>query len=372
MCEKKRERQGQKPKKREGRIICCRNLIGIFTGILLFWWISLDVHAMTWGYLSGLSLLEQYYESRMPAAEAGEDEEDAEEEFVPEPTYAELHGLAEVEKPKKRKPREVLAKLKELSEEFPVIGEILEQKELYPDNMLEALANNPEMTEFVKEYPEHIQESVTGNATGNVTGNAGNAAGNVGNAPGSIDTTEKRGLTETEKRMEFPLLLQWDPRWGYTYYGDDSVIGLAGCGPTCLSMVLFYLTGEDAWTPDKVAEYAMENDYYMAGTGTMWKLFDEMPQRFGLSVENLDITEDCLAGELEKGNILVMAVRTGDFTAVGHFLVVYGYDEEGFRINDPNCVARSGKSYSFERLKPQIKNVWSIGSGGAEPARENG
>ena len=211
------------------------------------------------------------------------------------------------------------------------------------------------MTEFVKEYPEHIQESVTGNATG------------------SIDTTEKRGLTETEKRMEFPLLLQWDPRWGYTYYGDDSVIGLAGCGPTCLSMVLFYLTGEDAWTPDKVAEYAMENDYYMAGTGTMWKLFDEMPQRFGLSVENPDITEDCLAGELEKGNILVMAVRTGDFTAVGHFLVVYGYDEEGFWINDPNCVARSGKSYSFERLKPQIKNVWSIGSGGAaEPARENG
>lgn len=341
MCEKNRETLGKKQKERGKGIVLSRNLIGIFTGILLFWWISLDVHAMTWGYLAGLSLLEKYYESQIPAAEAGEDGEDAEEEFVPEPTYAELHGLPEVEKPKKRKPREVLTKLKELSEEFPVIGEILEQKDLYPDNMLEALANNPEMTEFVKEYPKHIQEQT--------------------------------GLTETEKRMEFPLLLQWDPRWGYTYYGDDSVVGLAGCGPTCLSMVLFYLTREDAWTPDKVAEYAMENDYYMAGTGTMWKLFDEMPQRFGLSVENPDITEDCLAGELEKGNILVMAVRTGDFTAVGHFLVVYGYDEEGFWINDPNCVARSGKSYSFERLKPQIKNVWSIGSGRvAEPARENG
>lgn len=359
MCEKKREMQGKKPKKKESRIACYRNFMGIFTGILLFWWISPDVHAMTWGYLAGLSLLEKHYEFRLPAAEAGKVEE---EEFVPEPTYAELHGLAEVEKPKKRKPREVLSKLKELSEEVPLIGEILEQKELYPDNMLEALANNPEMTEFVKEYPEHIQESVTGNA-GNTTGN------NIG----SIDIQEQTGLTETEKRKEFPLLLQWDPRWGYTYYGDDSVVGLAGCGPTCLSMVLFYLTGEDAWTPDKVAEYAMENDYYMAGTGTMWKLFDEMPQRFGLSAENPDITEDCLAGELEKGNILVMAVRTGDFTAVGHFLVVYGYDEEGFWINDPNCVARSGKSYSFERLKPQIKNIWSIGSGGAaEPARENG
>ena len=32
-----------------------------------------------------------------------------------------------------------------------------------------------------------------------------------------------------------PLLLQWDLRWGYAPYGDD-MIGLAGCGPACLSM----------------------------------------------------------------------------------------------------------------------------------------
>ena len=45
-----------------------------------------------------------------------------------------------------------------------------------------------------------------------------------------------------------PLFLQWDPRWGYTEYGEDSFLGLSGCGPTCLSMVLYYLTGDKSLT----------------------------------------------------------------------------------------------------------------------------
>ena len=47
-----------------------------------------------------------------------------------------------------------------------------------------------------------------------------------------------------------------------------------------------------------------------------------------------------------------------DFTAGGHFIVVYGYDSGGFYINDSNCVARSREKWEFRRLEWQIKHMW--------------
>ena len=47
---------------------------------------------------------------------------------------------------------------------------------------------------------------------------------------------------------EVPLLLQYDPRWGYASYGDNC-LAVTGCGPTCLSMVASALTGDASLTP---------------------------------------------------------------------------------------------------------------------------
>lgn len=245
--------------------------------------------------------------------------------------YIEQVGLDEVEAPVKREPEEVLQKLSELAEDNSLIEEILQNAAGYPDNMLEALANNPEMADFVSGYPA---------ADGSVTG----------------------GLTEQEKQQEHPLFLQWDPRWGYAYYGDDSNIGLAGCGPVSLSMALYYLTGDETLTPDKIASYAMENGYYMSGTGTQWALMEDVPSLYGLRVDKPGISESYMKQELDAGHVLIAAMRQGDFTSAGHFIVIYGYDESGFWVNDPNCVARSKKTWSYERIGEQIKQLWSLGS----------
>lgn len=244
--------------------------------------------------------------------------------------YAQKVGLDVVEAPVKRTEKEVFSRLLELAEGNEGIQVILENKTAYPMNMLEALANNPEMADFV---------------TGYLT--AGQAA--------------TGGLNEREMEQEHPLLLQWDPRWGYVSYGDDSNIGLAGCGPTCLSMALYELTRDASLTPDKIATYGMENGYYMAGTGTLWALIEDVPVLYGIRVENPTIDETVLKQELDAGKVLICAMRQGDFTTAGHFIVIYGYDEEGFLVNDPNCVARSRKSWSFEQLGGQIKQVWALG-----------
>ena len=142
--------------------------------------------------------------------------------------YVSSIGIVNVEKPVQRTSSQILERLNELGQDFPAIHEIYNHNSLYPENLLAALANNPEMAGFVAGYPDGGE---------NITG----------------------GLTNIEKAQEFPLFLQWDPRWGYQSYGSDN-IGLAGCGPTCMSMALFYLTRDEMLTPDRIAAYSMETE----------------------------------------------------------------------------------------------------------------
>lgn len=244
--------------------------------------------------------------------------------------YVNLCGLDYVDRPRERTMEQVLERLDELAEDDPRIGEILENRYIYPDKLLEALANNPEMTDFVMGYEE----------------NAGRVEGT---------------LTQDEMEQDFPLFLQWDPRWGYGDYGDGSNIGLAGCGPTCLSMALFYLTGDESLTPDRMAEYSMKNGYYISGTGTAWALLQDVPERYGVSVSQPKAEESMMKTALDGGSVIICSMGPGDFTAAGHFIVIYGYDKTGFLVNDPNCVARSRQSWDFQELKGQIKNIWVMG-----------
>lgn len=240
-----------------------------------------------------------------------------------------VYDTADIDKPVNRDYPEILVRLQELGETNEVIRKIYDDAQNYPEKMLEALANNPEMADFVAQY----------------TGN---------------EEIQNTGLTEIEKEQPYPLFLQWDARWGYAAYGDNSNIGLSGCGPTSLAMVLYYLTGDETITPDKIAAYSMENGYYLSGTGTKWALITDFPLLYGIRVKQLGLDEEKMISELARGNMIICAMREGDFTAGGHFIVIYGYDSMGFKVNDSNCVARSQKSWTFQEIKNQIKNIWSF------------
>ncbi len=245
-----------------------------------------------------------------------------------DPYYVNNLPTLSVEKPVKRSPEEALEKLRQLAETDAAIARICSDPSRYPAPLLAALANNPEMTDFVAGYPDADPK----------------AAGCFG---------------PYEKTQPFPLLLQWDPRWGYRPYGDESILALSGCGPTCLSMVLFYLTGNETMTPAAVASYSMKNGYYVEQTGTSWALMQDLPKRCGLTVTTPPLSENAMQAALDQGNVLICALRAGDFTSEGHFIVVYGYDQTGFFVNDPNCVSRSRQTWTYEALSPQIRNLWA-------------
>lgn len=240
--------------------------------------------------------------------------------------YPDIWGLDRVDSPRQRTERQVLDRLAELASENELINEIYGERKNYPDKLLEALANNPEMAGFVAGYPDGGSKST--------------------------------GLTESEKEKDFPLFLQWDPRWGYESYGDDSNIGLAGCGPACVSMALYYLTGNEKLTPDVIGDYSMKNGYYVSGVGTAWALLEDVPAMYGVDVVQQGVREENLRQCLDWGGVAICSMSEGDFTAAGHFIVIYGYDSEGFLVNDPNCVARSRQHWSWDSLRGQIKNMW--------------
>lgn len=251
-------------------------------------------------------------------------------EEKPEPTYIELYGLEEVEKPQRRNKEQIRQKLKELSEEYELIAQVYEQIELYPDNVLGHLANNPEMAVFVLGMLD---------ADGSATG----------------------GFTEAELEAEFPLLLQFDPRWGYVEYGGKEM-GISGCGPTCLAMTLLALTDVDTVTPDKIVSYSLDHGYYVKNVGTAWKLLDEFPKLYDLTVEHPVLKESAMKAALDEGKVLICSVNRGVFTANGHFIMIYGYDETGFKVNDPMCVARSNQTWQFSEFGKQLKRIWAYGT----------
>jgi hypothetical protein len=166
-------------------------------------------------------------------------------------------------------------------------------------------------------------------------------------------------LTKKELEAEIPLLLQSDKRWGSIAYGDSD-IAQAGCAPTCLSMVIIGLTKNEKATPDAVAMYSEQKGYYVEGTGTMWTLMTEGCQKYDIIGEEISLSKNAIWEALEAKHPIICSMRPGDFTTEGHFIVLTGIKDGKITLNDPNSRSNSKKTWSYEQLEPQIKNLWAF------------
>lgn len=199
----------------------------------------------------------------------------------------------------------------------------------FTEDMRELLEKNEEAADYVNSYPERD---------------------NYKSMP--ID------LSQDFVSGEVPLLMQWDKRWGYDAYGSN-MIGLAGCGPLCLDMAYLYFTEDLDMTPRKMAEFVYERGYYTQA-GTSWSLWTDGAAELGLGGAELSLDENIIKRALDEGGLVVCSMRPGDFTTTGHFILLWGYDENGFFVNDPNRRSTSEKIWDFETLQPQIKNLWEL------------
>ena len=207
---------------------------------------------------------------------------------------------------------------------------IIDNQKAYPENLIKLISKSPEAIDFAVEYPFKRGES----------------------------DSKVVDISEDYTKGEIPLLMQWDERWGYVSYGED-IIGLDGCGPTCLSMVAVGLTGNVKWTPVRVARMSMSNGHYVEGQGTAWTLMYEGCKQMGLEAKVIGLSEEEMAAELNAGRPIIASMAPGDFTDAGHFIVFTEYKDGKFYVNDPNSRKNSETGWEYDRLKTQIKNMWS-------------
>ena len=197
----------------------------------------------------------------------------------------------------------------------------------WPDSLIELLEKNPDAEDFVLNYP--IKK----------------------------DLIYEIDLREYINNSNVPLLLQWDERWGYTKYGDN-IMGLSGCGPTCLSMVCIYLLNDPQYTPRYIADFAEQYGYCVPGNGSAWTLISEGGKELGLDVIEIPLDEDRIIRNLEVGNPIICIMGPGDFTTSGHYIVMTGYVDGKIKVNDPNSLTKSEKLWDYDEIKDQIRNLW--------------
>ena len=202
----------------------------------------------------------------------------------------------------------------------------------YPIEITNLLMTNHETLDFVLHYPEYAGTQ------------------DEANYPGSIDMA---GLFSP---VRVPEYYQYDMRWGYKTYSGN-VMAVSGGGPTALSMVASYLLGNGDMNPAWMAAYSENNGYTMEG-GTSWSLMSDGATGLGIDVTPITADQDRIERNLDVGNLVMCLMGPGDFTNTAQFIVIVGYNDEGYEIRDPGSSARTSIRWQFDTIAPQMEGCW--------------
>jgi hypothetical protein len=225
-----------------------------------------------------------------------------------------------------------LAMIKEQAdaEEDTDLQNIYDNAAVYSDRVLKNLAINTELKDYTTDYLTKVSIAYDGDFTMD------------------ISTTD------------VPLLMQYDEQWGYADYGSN-LLAYDGSAPTCVSMVYTYLKQDGSQNPIKVGDYFMSMGYVDEDDKTSWEAMTQGVKGLGLEADELSVNEGNMKAALDEGRVIICSVGSGDFTKeTEHFIVIRGYDDYKFYVNDPSSNARSQIAWPFERLSSQINNMWAF------------
>lgn len=125
-------------------------------------------------------------------------------------------------------------------------------------------------------------------------------------------------------------------------------------------MAVSGLNGDNRVTPDQMARISMDGDFITEENFTKWSFMTEGCKKFGITGREIPLDESMIKKELSKGNPLIFSMSEGIFTEVGHMILITGVDDKGdFIINDSNSIERSKRTWSYDEIHDQIRNIWS-------------
>lgn len=155
-------------------------------------------------------------------------------------------------------------------------------------------------------------------------------------------------------KRQTPYFLQRDNRWAYDYLYPTN-IGISGCGPSSIAMVISRLT-DNVIYPNEMAEKAAG---FMNDGGMDWAFINHIAKEYKINVSEVNLNKEEMIRSLEDGPLLV-SVSRGYFTLYGHILVIDSYKDGKFIINDPNSVRNSIIEWEFDDISDQIIKIWKF------------
>lgn len=170
--------------------------------------------------------------------------------------------------------------------------------------------------------------------------------------------------------------LQTDNRWGgipYAVEGEKSTIAKAGCGPTCVAMVLATLVDPNI-TPRETCKWAVEHGYKALRQGTYYTYISAHLVEHGIHSTRLNTNS--LYGQktqtakkihqraldaIKNDKWVIACMGAGNWTSSGHYVLWHGINGIGeVMIRDPNSLKPHRIRNKLKTFQDEVKYYWVI------------
>ena len=149
-------------------------------------------------------------------------------------------------------------------------------------------------------------------------------------------------MEKTLNRAQPMVFTQYDPQWCGTPYGEGGSMGTAGCGVLAAVNAVYALSGQYMDVME-LADYAVEKNYRIVGSGTDDGIFKAACQKFGrkynFAWDGKSGSIDMLKEKLQAGDVAIVHVE-------GHYVVIGAYSKkrDKYLLLDSNYLPKRATS----------------------------
>ena len=217
---------------------------------------------------------------------------------------------------------------------------IIENEQLYPDEIIKLLRSDPEEElNYVYNYVFHKDDYMT------------------------------MSYTAEELDGRVPELYMDDPRWSYQRFNGEFFIKDSGCEAVALTMAYIGLTGKSDLDPYQIILIADKMDAIGVFGGISSNYTMDLIRAVGLDAVEYSFVDDnrqkdssadigTMKSILDSGHVII-AGMVGD-TFGTHAIIIRGYEGDSFYINDPEDEENSARLWSYEELEPELYYMWDV------------
>lgn len=172
---------------------------------------------------------------------------------------------------------------------------------------------------------------------------------------------------------------QGDNPWKNMMYGTIRTIGISGCGPTSMAIVISTLNGQEI-TPEMTSNWSYQNGYLVQGYNngrpyamSSHSLIPALATEYSLNSTGIaknSSTAEQIYQALSSGKLVVAIMGPGHFTSGGHFIVLRGVTKKGkILVADCGSRQRTNQEWDIETIIREAKGnagaggpFWAIGN----------